>query len=239
MIRPTANQTEMLNRSDSVFAALAMLFRAYRYAVESGRELWEFSIEVSEFHSTGISTSDLRWLLVQGYVQHAVELTSPVQTRRCFRHLANLAIPQRSCFVLTETGSQLIAVKQPDDQSLTDRPPRQSKVNGNSTEIAAADNVKKDTAATPCWNAPRRELCLSSEIIKRYLRPAPNQETILSVFQEEKWPARIDDPLPQLGGLVPARRLHDTIKGLNRNQQICRIHFRSDGSGKGVVWELV
>jgi hypothetical protein len=33
-------------------------------------------------------------------------------------------------------------------------------------------------------------------VVKEFKLPAPNQETILTAFQEEGWPPRIDDPLP-------------------------------------------
>ncbi|MCA9067957.1 MAG: hypothetical protein KDA84_03490, partial [Planctomycetaceae bacterium] len=67
--------------------------------------------------------------------------------------------------------------------------------------------------------------------------PAINQETVLTAFEEEGWPARIDDPLPPHGNVNPRRRLHDTIKHLNKSQHIHLILFRGDGTGKGVIWE--
>jgi hypothetical protein len=65
------------------------------------------------------------------------------------------------------------------------------------------------------------------------------QEAILMAFEEEKWPPRIDDPLPGNADLLPKRRLHDTIKSLNRNQKNCLVRFMGDGTGEGVRWELV
>ena len=59
------------------------------------------------------------------------------------------------------------------------------------------------------------------------------------MFEEEEWPPRIDHPLPQMPEQDPRRRLHDTIKCLNRNQKHPLIRFHSDGTGEGVVWELV
>jgi len=65
------------------------------------------------------------------------------------------------------------------------------------------------------------------------------QEVILMAFEEEHWPPRIDDPLPVHPDLIPKRRLHDTIKSLNRNQKTCLIRFRGDGTGEGIRWELI
>ena len=79
---------------------------------------------------------------------------------------------------------------------------------------------------------------IAAEVIKRYRVPAPNQELILSAFQEEGWVPRIDDPLaPQLNQ-DSKRRLHDTINSLNRNQKQSLIRFLGDGKGEGIRWEF-
>ena len=66
-----------------------------------------------------------------------------------------------------------------------------------------------------------------------------NQEAILAAFQEDGWPARIDDPLPPVAETDPKRRLSDTIKCLNRKQQNALVRFSGDGTGEGVLWDLV
>ena len=68
--------------------------------------------------------------------------------------------------------------------------------------------------------------------------PAANQEIILAVFQEEDWPAKIDDPLPRSPEIDPQRRLHDTINSLNRNQRQRLVRSGADGLGRGVRWRL-
>ena len=80
---------------------------------------------------------------------------------------------------------------------------------------------------------------MNGELVKRFKWPAANQEAVLSAFQEEGWPVRIDDPLPPQPEQDSKRRLGDTIKCLNRKQKSQLIHFRGDGTGQGVVWELV
>ena len=47
-----------------------------------------------------------------------------------------------------------------------------------------------------------------------------------------------DDPLPMHPDMLPKRRLHDTIKSLNRNQKTAQIRFMGDGTGEGIRWEL-
>ena len=75
-------------------------------------------------------------------------------------------------------------------------------------------------------------------MIKRFRVPSANQEAVLEAFQEEGWPASIDDPLSPLSDYDPKRRLRDTIKCLNLNQISRMIRFRGDGTGQRVLWEL-
>jgi hypothetical protein len=74
-------------------------------------------------------------------------------------------------------------------------------------------------------------------MVKHYKNRAANQETVLSAFQEEGWPIRIDDPLSPVPTIDIKRRLSDTIKCLNRNQENELVHFHGDGSGEGITWE--
>jgi hypothetical protein len=95
----------------------------------------------------------------------------------------------------------------------------------------------EETSCRPRWDHQRRQLRLGPEIVKEFKLPSPNQETVLMAFEEEGWPPRIDDPLPPQPQLDPRRRLHDTIKALNRKQRQGLIRFRGDGSGEGIRWE--
>ena len=90
----------------------------------------------------------------------------------------------------------------------------------------------------PVWDKKRRELRLGDVIVKRFKWPATNQERILQAFQEEGWPVKIIDPLPPHPGICPKRRLHDTIKCLNRRQINGSLKFRGDGTGQGVLVEI-
>ena len=94
-------------------------------------------------------------------------------------------------------------------------------------------------ASASRWLSGDGTLFLGSQIVKRFTRPSPNQEKILATFEEEGWPERIDDPLPQANGIDPKRRLHDSIKWLNRNQATRLLKFSGDGSGEGVRWQAI
>jgi hypothetical protein len=69
--------------------------------------------------------------------------------------------------------------------------------------------------------------------------PAPAQELILAAFQEEGWPPAIDDPLPSQFNQDPKRRLHYTVRNLNRGQKPIRIRFFINGNGETIRWKLV
>lgn len=91
----------------------------------------------------------------------------------------------------------------------------------------------------PQWDRQCRVLRVGQCVVKHYRRPSANQERVLSAFQEEDWPHRIDDPLSPQGEQEPKCRLHDTIKWLNRHQEHHLIRFLGDGTGEGVCWELI
>ena len=97
----------------------------------------------------------------------------------------------------------------------------------------------RQSAPFPKWDRDRRELRLGGELVKVFKLPSPMQEAILMAFEEEHWPPRIDDPLPVHPELIPKRRLHDTIKSLNRNQKRSLIRFMGDGTGEGIRWERI
>jgi hypothetical protein len=90
----------------------------------------------------------------------------------------------------------------------------------------------------PRWNPVRRELSVSGLIVKRFRVPARNQETILSVFEEEGWIEHIHDPLPVNHDIDAPTRLHDAINRLNRCQINPVLRFHGDGKGTGVFWDL-
>lgn len=94
-----------------------------------------------------------------------------------------------------------------------------------------------NSAPLPVWDQSRRELRWVERVVKRFRLPAPNQELILTAFQEEGWPPHIDDPLPQVAAVEPKRRLHDTITALNRHRAEPSVRFLGDGTGLGVLWE--
>lgn len=214
--------------------ALELILEAHEYARDVDRDVWEFAVEIKRLLKAGLSRSDLRWLVCKGYVMHGREVTLDGDNRRRFLSTGELSFTRRTCFVLTEAGIRLArTVVVPAESSPSGLPTTydvaRADANGNGQAIAA----------TPRWDGDRHELHVGDRLVKRFRWPASNQETVLAAFEEEGWPVKIDDPLPPQPMLDPKRRLNDTIKCLNRKQKNHVLHFRSDGTGEGVVWEFV
>lgn len=121
----------------------------------------------------------------------------------------------------------------------TDGKRRQSASHGTQANPAEIRGVAPPGSRSVVhYNAELFELCVNGTLVKRLDMRATNQKLILTVFQEENWRQRIDDPLPPNGGDGKAR-LRDTTYSLNGGQRPQRIRFFADGSGNGVRWELV
>lgn len=202
-------------------AALDLLLEGYESARLVGSDPWEFAVEITLLADAGLTCNQLRWMLHQQYLTQAIERSRPQDTQRRFKPCKNLRLWEGSCFVLTEAGAAFIHRKR---NCRVDQPEQQS--------------IRK-RRETPVWDEHSRVLRLGQVVVKHFRQPAPNQERILAVFQEEGWPIRIEDPLPMVAGLDPKRRLHSTISNLNRGQRQRRIHFEGGGDGESVCWRLL
>lgn len=199
---------------------LRLLLRAWQFAQDLAKPPWEFAVEIAALHRAGLTDNDLRWLLCKQYAEQAPEIIRPRQTRRTFGKAAAARFGARTCFILTAAGAECI--HRLDSAAHIPRP----------TRIHALSKAK------PVWDFRLRELRFQGQIVKRFRVPAPNQELILSVFQEERWPPRIDDPLPPTDEIDPKKRLNAVIQSLNRCQVNPLIHFGGNGEADGVVWAL-
>jgi hypothetical protein len=144
---------------------------------------------------------------------------------------------RRTCFVLSEAGEEFVnvACQQAPAEPVPASRPQRAAATANGGSPAAPRGLH----TAPTWDSDRQELRFSGHLVKQFKVPAANQEMILAVFQEEQWPARIDDPLPPRPDQDPKRRLQDTVNSLNRNQKCALVRFRSDGKAQGVRWEPV
>jgi hypothetical protein len=212
--------------------ALQALITAFNYSEDSQIDRWQFAVSLGELRDCGATLADLRWLILRGLGEHALEITVPGDIERSFRKLAPTAFPVDSVFVLSNAGASKLSkalgsvkaiIARIDDQA---GPVEKSK-----------DRTSSRALRIPEWDAIRRELRYRGQVIKRYRVPAQNQELVLEAFQESGWPEFIDDPLPPVPDQDPKERLQVTIKSLNRNQLKRLIRFHGNGNGQQVYWE--
>jgi hypothetical protein len=103
--------------------------------------------------------------------------------------------------------------------------------------LRAAGVADPAVPARPVWDPVRRRLWLGERLLRAFGRAAPGQAAVLDAFQAHRWTRRpFPDPLPPEPGEEPGsarRRLHETVKNLNRGLPRVTIRFRENGR---VVW---
>jgi hypothetical protein len=232
---------------DNALIALSLLRQACTYAQDAGAEPWDFALEIGKLFETGLSISDLRWLVAKGFAEHGQETSVYGGSHRSFRRGAGFFFESTTCVVLTPSGAAFV------DQFLNKTVVYPQYILPSATApvvvcaTAALNNASlahhhqngtTPVAVKPHWNEARRELTLNGTVVKRFRVPAHNQQLILVTFEEEGWPDHIDDPLPVSGDIDPPTRLHDTINKLNGRQTRRLIRFSGNGTGTGVFWKL-
>jgi hypothetical protein len=205
--------------------ALAELLKGSHYAEMTSGNSWDYAVEIHVLRRFGLSDNDLRLLVQKRFVEHAREVTTERTHGRRFKSAPDLAFAKRTCFVLTALGIAKVHCR---SWRAAEHKARRTRTNQRLT-----------TLGVPKWDAIRRVLSYGDHIVKQFARPAANQGLVLSAFEEEDWPCRIDDPLAPHPTQDVKRRLCDTIKCLNQGQLQARLRFRGDGSGEGILWELV
>jgi len=211
--------------TSKVKTALGLLLQARTAAARLGHDKWDFALEIQALKEAGLDHNDLRSLICQGLVEHCVERTRCGAKQRAFRPPSGLRLARRSCLTLSETSlpvaRHIIAPADP--------------LPALAVHVGDGENPRLD--GLPFWDGARRELRLGNVLIKRFRQPAKNQETVLAAFQEDGWPAHVDNPLSGDADIDARDRLHDTVRKLN-HQTNHLLHFSSDGNGEGVVWSL-
>jgi hypothetical protein len=128
----------------------------------------------------------------------------------------------QSRFVLTEAGCRLAV-----EAAATPTGPRLA---------ARTFPTPPAPGEKPRWGRAARELWFAGRAVLRFTRGARNQERVLEAFEEQGWPARIDDPLPPASGVDPVERLRDTVRHLNARLGGAPLYFRPDAEGRAVFW---
>lgn len=236
-MQPASDSTvETVATIDSGFReALHILLKAFEYARDCQTDSWQFATELSVVVSHGASFDDVRWLVLRRFGEHAKEITVPGDARRTFRPLANTVFPSDAFLVLSPEGARFVRrilnvpTGEPDE-------PKSPAVTASSAVVV---EMPTSTRNVPEWDEARRELRYLGQIVKRFRVPAKNQSLVLSAFQEDGWPAFIDDPICPKKDQDSKKRLQVTIKALNRNQIFPLIKFHGNGNGLQIYWEAV
>lgn len=219
--------------------ALGVLRQAYWYAQDSGMGRWDFAVEIDKLYQTGLTTSDLRWLVARRFAEHGQETSIYGSPHRTFRPAEGFFFEKTTCVVLTRLGEAFVS-QFLDAPAVGSRPIQAEETaglgRGRPTDHTPPRSI--DAPTRPSWDLSRRELSLGGRVIKRFRVPAQNQEGLLTAFEEESWPRHIDDPLPGIRDIDRRTRLHDAINRLNRCQTHRLLRFRGDGNGTGLFWEL-
>lgn len=234
-------------------AAIQRLRDAYDSAFACSRDPWDFSVELPQMRAAGVETHVLRTLICKGWIVHQVETTNSNQSRRSFESVSDLALTEKSCFVISKQGyavSESVSLNnlrsnlnnQDGSQAMSLHHSGPSN-NPNDPESKQPSNNLGSSSHShpqlkPVWDRERRELRFGDIVVKRFKWPAENQELVLNAFEDLGWPKRIDNPLEAHPTICPKRRLHDTLKCLNRKQVNELIKFRGDGTGLGVLLEV-
>ena len=227
-------------------AGLRALVRAFTFASDVGAGAWEFALEIEQLYSTGLSISDIRWLVARGLVEHGQEITKAGEAQRSFTKGAGLFFAPGSCLVLTAEGAAHLAefvwskdsekTGSPDSNGGRSAPSSTGEITP-STAVYISPTIEENP--TPRWIPELRELWLGDQLVKKFRVPACNQEWIIEVFEEDGWPVSIDDPLPPKHGMDPKIRLHDAINRLNGRQVNKLLRFHGNGSGKSIYWKAI
>jgi hypothetical protein len=157
-----------------------------------------------------------------------MERITPKSRRRTLRPLANLALPDTACLIVTEAGLDRAA------RGGTGAVPAESS-NGTLAAHAAAGNTAPEV---PFWDG-EKSLWWGRQVIKRLRRSAKCQRLILAAFEEVGWLQHIDDPLLRDNRIDPKERLRQTVRHLKERHLAALISFWEDDAGRGICWGLL
>ena len=235
----TATQPGLDHLPRDVLRGLEPLLRGFQYSRIAGDDVWQWAVPAEELFLNGLVTPDLQWLIHEDLARHGREITVAGDERRTFRNHSLPLIHSESSIVLTERGASLVRTALENCRGAREPLPTACPPAARD-EVPVPDATSVELGAGAIhWDVVHRELRCDGQLVKHFCVPAGNQERILCAFQEQDWPARVDDPLPRNLNLEPHRRLQATIKSLNRNQVNALVCFYGNGTGTMVCWEYL
>jgi hypothetical protein len=88
---------------------LQELLKAYHRARDLGRDRWDFALQIQFLRHAGLSPTDLRQLIAQGFVEHRTGTSRSGARRRAFARPIPFRFSERSCFILTDRGAAAVS----------------------------------------------------------------------------------------------------------------------------------
>jgi hypothetical protein len=192
-------------REPVVRALFSLLLGGYRCAALLGRPARHFPCRWAQLRRTGVEEALVRGLVARGQL----EARPPSEADD-----PHQPWDPRTRLVLTPDGAALAA--------------------GLLVQEHPGLDGGGAGGARPSWDPRTREVWFRGRLVKRLRRTAPNQECVLTAFEECGWPRRMDDPLPR-----GAERLRETVKSLNRGQHWPALRFTVEADGRGLRWVAV
>ena len=209
---------------------LRLLLEAFDSAGDASPDPWQFAVEIQLLHDAGMSVTNLRWVIEQGYARHAFDFTLAGDERRSFRELQTMKFAGNSTFMLSAAGAEFARSNCLD--------PTPTVPNNPGATSSNADGGLTASAPKPHWDRSSRRVILEGSTIIELHRAAENLEAALDAFEKSGWAFQIPDPLANKPG-NRKRRLHNTINALNRCQTVQRIHYSSADGGRAIRWAVI
>ena len=92
---------------ESLRAGLAVLWRAYICAQDTGANVWDFALRTGSLYEAGMTNSDLRWMVAKGFAEHGQETSGYDDPHRSFRRSNGYFFNNHTCLILTPSGAAL------------------------------------------------------------------------------------------------------------------------------------
>jgi hypothetical protein len=211
----------------SFLIAYIDLWLAHREASDRQLEPRENPVSLSHFHRKGILDYILLWMRYQGHVDHCQLAGPPDHGRSLDSPQAKPWFAPRSSFWLTDRGDVFANIFL--SNALV--PEEDDAFEATWSRLLLGELL-------PSYDLEDRIFHWGAHLLKWFRQPAENQELVLCAEEELDWPKWMDDPLPRKNGKNSKIRVHNTIKDLNRHQQIAdMVHFQGDGTGTRIGWQ--
>jgi hypothetical protein len=184
-------------------------------------------VSLEHFHNQGVGKDVLLWMFYHGHIECLDSAPGRTNGSAGLPPEEGALPTAASNFSLTEVG-----------EAFADLFLAQALLPASEEEFEETWELLQMGRLVPGYDQDSRLFFWGCHVLKHFRQPSCNQVLVLCTAEELDWPAWFDDPLPPVPLSNPKVRLHDTVKDLNRRQEPYLIHFKGDGTGTRIGWEL-